>query len=118
MKGIYAPADACHLGASMLTPVVPLVAALPAFTAGAIGTMILAVMTRVSLCHIGRAITADGITSLICGMAGVAAVTLVAAAFPNAFTSPLLTISVLLWVASFLLFALRYGAMLLRPRIA
>jgi uncharacterized protein involved in response to NO len=45
-------------------------------------------------------------------------VTRVAAAFANPFSMPLLDISALLWVASFLLFAILYGPMLLAPRVA
>ena len=54
-------AGSALLGASMFTNLVPLSAAIHAMTAGAIGTMILAVMTRVSLGHTGRPLHADAI---------------------------------------------------------
>ena len=53
------------LGASMLSSAVPEAAAIHAFTAGAIGTMVLAVMTRVARGHTGRALEADRITIAI-----------------------------------------------------
>ena len=53
------------LGASMLSSAVPEAAAIHAFTAGAIGTMVLAVMTRVARGHTGRALEADRVTIAI-----------------------------------------------------
>ena len=49
------------LGLSMLVDTMPRIAALHVLTLGAMGTMILAVMTRTILGHTGRALTAgDG----------------------------------------------------------
>jgi uncharacterized protein involved in response to NO len=47
-----------------------------------------------------------------------AGVTRVAAAFASPSAMGLLAISAFLWVMSFVLFALRYGPMLVRPRVA
>jgi uncharacterized protein involved in response to NO len=105
------------LGASVLTTAVPEAAAVHAFTAGAIGTMVLAVMTRVSRGHTGRSLEADRTTTLIYAAVIVAGATRVAAAFAAASSMFLLEISALLWVASFLLFALAYGPMLVSPRV-
>jgi uncharacterized protein involved in response to NO len=106
------------LGLSMLAPAVPEAAAIHALTAGAIGTMILAVMTRVSRGHTGRPLEADRATRLIYVAITLAALTRVAAAFASPFSMPLLDLSAVLWVASFLLFAVLYGPMLLAPRVA
>jgi uncharacterized protein involved in response to NO len=108
---------AALLGASLLSNLMPEAAAIHAFTAGAIGTMVLAVMTRISRGHTGRPLHSDRATSLIYASITLAGVTRVAAALWSAFSMPLLGISALLWVASFLLFAAAYGPMLVSPRI-
>jgi len=107
---------AALLGASMLWSAVPLAAAIHALTAGAIGTMILGVMTRVSLGHSGRALTADGVTTGLYGAVLAAGIIRVAAAFSATLAMPLITISAGLWVVAFLVFALRYAPILILPR--
>ncbi len=104
------------LGGSIVTSAVPMPAAVHALTAGVIGTMILAVMPRVSLGHTGRAIEADGITSISFVCLVLATPLRVWAGFGVAFAAPLLQASALLWAAAFLLFSLRYAPVLLRPR--
>ena len=59
-----------------------------ALTAGAIGTMTLGMMTRVSRGHTGRELTADGITSLIYVAINLAAATRLAAAFDSDLAAP------------------------------
>ena len=108
---------AALLGRSMLSAAVPQAAAIHAFTAGAIGTMVLAVMTRVARGHTGRALEADRVTIAIYLMITVAAATRVVAAFAGASAMILLAASAILWVASFGLFAASYGPMLLSPRL-
>lgn len=105
------------LGASLLTNVVPEAAAIHAFTAGAMGTMVLAVMTRVSRGHTGRRLEAGRATELIYAAITGAGLTRVAAAFAHAASMILLDISAVLWVTSFLLFACIYGPMLVSPRL-
>ncbi|MEK7428818.1 MAG: NnrS family protein [Pseudomonadota bacterium] len=109
---------AAFLGASLLTNIVPEAAAIHAFTAGAIGTMVLAVMTRVARGHTGRALEADRVTTLIYAMITVAGLSRIAAAFAVSYAVPVLDLSALLWVMSFLLFAAIYGPMLVSPRIS
>ncbi len=110
-------AGAGLLGASMLGTAVPLAAAVHAFTAGAIGTLVLAVMTRVSLGHTGRSLQADRVTALTYIGISFAAAGRVLASIASSEFLPLIVISAALWVASFALFAVRYGPMLLAPRI-
>jgi uncharacterized protein involved in response to NO len=104
------------LGASMLDDHVPQSAAVHALTAGAIGTMILAVMTRATRGHTGRDLSADRGTRLIYLLVSLAAITRVVAAFGIAWILPLLIASACFWVAAFGGFLLRYGPMLLGPR--
>ena len=107
---------ALMLGASVLTVVVPEAAAIHAFTAGAIGTMVIAIMMRVSRGHTGRPLEADVTTMLIEAAVVLAGATRVTAAFADASAMILLQISALLWIAGFLVFALTYGPMLVLPR--
>lgn len=107
---------AALLGGSLLTPIVPETAAVHAFTAGTIGTMVLAVMTRVARGHTGRALEADHITAAIYMTVSAAAVTRVLAAFEGG-SVRLLDLSGVLWIASFGLFAFSYGRMLINPRL-
>src|SRR5450759_493486 len=72
---------AALLGAALLGVDVPLSAAIHALTAGAIGTMILAVMTRATRGHVGRELSADRVTVLIYVLVTLAAIMRVAAAF-------------------------------------
>jgi uncharacterized protein involved in response to NO len=95
---------------------VPLPAAIHALTAGAMGTMILAVMTRASRGHSGQALTADGATIAIYGFVTLAALSRVIAAFIAPGPGPLLYASGGLWIAAFALFAIAYGPMLLFSR--
>lgn len=104
------------LGASVLLPLaVPASAALHALTAGAIGTMTLAVMTRASLGHTGRDIVADGWTSALYLAVTAGAALRVAAPFADRFYMDLLIGGGGLWSLAFALFALRYGPILCRP---
>jgi uncharacterized protein involved in response to NO len=109
---------AALLGLSMLDADVPQSAAIHALTAGAIGTMILAVMTRATRGHTGRDLSADRVTRLIYLLVSLAAITRVVAAFGTAWTMPLLIISACFWIAAFGGFVLSYGPMLIGPRSA
>jgi uncharacterized protein involved in response to NO len=89
---------------------VPSVAGLHALTAGAIGTMTLAVMTRATLGHTGRPLTADRAAVVIYGCVTLGAVFRVIA--PLVPSLPMLALSALLGAAAFLLFAAVYGPLL------
>jgi uncharacterized protein involved in response to NO len=107
---------AALLGAALLGADVPLSAAIHALTAGAIGTMILAVMTRATRGHTGRDLSADLVTVLIYCLVTLAAITRIVAAFGSTWTMPLLIMSAGLWIAAFAGFVLGYGPMLILPR--
>lgn len=61
----WVPVGLFLLGLSVAGAAVPATAAIHAFTAGAIATMILAVMTRASLGHTGRDLRANAATSAV-----------------------------------------------------
>jgi uncharacterized protein involved in response to NO len=106
------------LGASRLEPTIPLTAGVHALTAGAVGVMTLAVMTRATRGHTGRALAADGATTTIYALVNLAALTRVAAPFAGGLQPDLLTVSATLWALAFGGFAAAYAPMLTRPRPA
>jgi uncharacterized protein involved in response to NO len=106
------------LAASILAPAhVPGSAAIHALTAGAAGTMTLAVMTRATLGHTGRAINADLWTTAIYVAVTIGALLRVASPFAGDLQSYVLAGGGAFWSLAFLIFALRYGPFLLRPRL-
>lgn len=105
------------VAASILTPhVITTGGALHAWTAGAIGTMTLAVMTRASLGHTGRATVASHATQAIYVLVIAAAIFRLVAAFGIAYM-PMLQLSAAAWGLAFGGFAFYYGRMLVRPRV-
>ena len=106
---------AALLGLTVLDSDVPQSAAIHALTAGGIGTMILAVMTRATRGHSGRTLSADRGTIAIYLLVNIAAIIRVVAAIGEAWTMPLLVASAILWIGAFILFVSLYGSMLLLP---
>ncbi|MBO9400165.1 NnrS family protein [Shimia sp. R9_3] len=106
------PLGALALGASILGAGAGQAAAQHIWMAGAIGAMTLAVMTRATLGHTGRALKADGPTlAIYLSLFGS-----VVARWLAGEVSVFLEISAVLWVAAFGGFALCYGAALVRPK--
>jgi uncharacterized protein involved in response to NO len=101
------------LGLSVLDAGVPASAAIHALTAGAIGTMILAVMPRVTLGHTGRDLTANRATVVVFVLINAAATARVAASWNIGDMTVLLAVSAGCWIAAFGLFEIVYGPMLL-----
>jgi uncharacterized protein involved in response to NO len=113
----FLPAGFVLVGAAVLLPLdVPVSAGIHAWTVGAIGVMTLAMMTRVSLGHTGRTLSAGFPTCVIyvCGVAA-ALVRIWAAVEPDRTTALLLSAGGA-WVIAFLLFVFEYGPLLVRPR--
>lgn len=91
-------------------------ASLHALTAGAIGTMTVAVMSRAILGHSGRQLSAGiGTTAIYTMIAGGALLRISAGFIPIDFVL-LMAVSGGLWSAGFLLFVLIYGPMCLQRR--
>jgi uncharacterized protein involved in response to NO len=84
--------------------------------AGAIGLMTLAVMTRATLGHTGRALTAGGGTVAIYAALFLAVLARIAAGAWPEMTGVLHSLSGASWIAAFAGFSAIYGPMLLRPR--
>jgi uncharacterized protein involved in response to NO len=104
------------LGASQLWPAVPTSAALHALTIGAVGTMTLAVMTRATLGHTGRPLTAGPGTAAIYALVTLAALARIGAAVAGTAYLPLLGAASVCWIAAFGGFLVLYGPILLAPR--
>jgi uncharacterized protein involved in response to NO len=96
---------------------VPLSAGIHVWTVGAIGTMTLAMMTRVSLGHTGQKLAAGAVTQAIYVAILVAVLARIAAAFPTGSASGLLHLAGAAWIIAFWAFAVSYGPALSRPRL-
>jgi uncharacterized protein involved in response to NO len=96
----------------------PSIAAEHAFGAGAVATMIMAIMTRASLGHTGRAIVAPKTVVLAYGLLTLAAFLRVfgAGLSPTHYTE-LLQAAASAWVGAFGLFVAVYAPILMTPRI-
>lgn len=97
---------------------IPPVLAWHAFTAGAIGTLTLGMMSRVALGHTGRTLEPTGVMALAFGLIGLAALTrvLVPIAAPQHYLL-WITLSGSLWALAFAAFVAVYAPLLVRPRI-
>lgn len=88
--------------------------ALHALTAGAVGLLTVAVMTRASLGQSGRNLHANFGTTLIYALVWLGAMLRVAASFVDMDYGLTVSIAGGLWCAGFLLFVLLYGPVLFR----
>ncbi|MGE5537109.1 MAG: NnrS family protein [Gemmatimonas sp.] len=104
------------LGVDIATSLLPATSALHAVTAGAVGTMTLAVMTRATLGHTGAALTAGAGTTAIYLLVTIAALLRVGAPLAGAGYGLAVTVAGVCWTGAFALYAALYGPRLLRPR--
>jgi len=111
----FVPVGFALLGASILCPsVIPSTVGIHAWTAGAIGLMTLAVMTRASLGHTGQPLAAGAGTQAIYLLALCAVTLRMIAGFDGSMM--LLELASAAWVAAFGGFVLLYGPTLSRQR--
>jgi uncharacterized protein involved in response to NO len=105
------------MGSAMIRPdlVTPSLA-LHVLTAGAVGQLTMAVMTRASLGHCGRVLEAGFGTVAIYALIFLGAAMRVAGPFTALDYSLVITVSGALWISGFLLFLVLYGPMLFTPR--
>jgi len=113
----WLPLGLLLLAASALLPAWPQSAALHALTAGAMGTMILAVTTRATLGHTARELHAGPATTAAYLLVIAGALLRLATPLMPAVTMPAVGASATLWAGGYLVFAVVYGPMLLRPRL-
>jgi uncharacterized protein involved in response to NO len=100
------------LGANGIVPFLPPSAALHALTVGAVGTMTLAVMTRATLGHSGRALVAGRATTLAYLLVSVAALLRLTAPLAGEAYLALTLAAGAAWCAAFLVFVWTYGGLL------
>jgi uncharacterized protein involved in response to NO len=112
----FVPLGFLLIGASAFFNDVPPSAGIHAWSAGAIGLMTLAVMTRASLGHTGQPLQAGRATQAIYAAVLVSALARIAAAFIGSLE--LLELAGLAWIAGFALFALVYGPLLVARKPA
>jgi uncharacterized protein involved in response to NO len=103
---------ASHLGTS-----IPQTAAVHALTAGAMATMILAVMTRASLGHTGRELRASGATTLSYGLVTIGALLRVASALGWVDYRLGMYVGGGAWIGAFLMFLVAYAPVLFGGRL-
>jgi len=113
----WVPIGLALLGASQIGAAIPRSAAIHALTAGAMTTMILAVMTRASLGHTGRDLKANGATVAIYGLITVGALLRVTAPLQLLDYRPAIEVAGLAWGGALLLFLIAYAPVLWRPRL-
>jgi uncharacterized protein involved in response to NO len=113
----WVPAGLLLLGASIIGTWIPRSAAIHALTAGAMATMVLAVMTRAILGHTGRALAAGPLTIFLYLLVTAGAALRVAAPLGLFGYAIAMEMAGLLWAAAFLLFLAAYGPILFQPRL-
>jgi uncharacterized protein involved in response to NO len=113
----WVPVGLLLLGAAMVGTFIPRSAAIHALTAGAMATMILAVMTRAILGHTARELVAGPPTVLLYVLVTVGAVIRVAAPFGSFDHAIAMEAAGIAWAAAFVLFLAIYGPILFRPRL-
>lgn len=113
---VFVPIGFALLALAILAPsIVTPTGALHAWTAGAVGLMTLAVMTRASLGHTGQALIATRPIQAIYVAAVISALARIVAAF-HLWREPMLHLAATAWVAAFLGFVIVYGPLLTRRR--
>jgi uncharacterized protein involved in response to NO len=98
--------------------VLPTSAGIHAWTGGAIGSMTIAVMTRATLGHTGRALTASVGTQCLYAAVIAAALLRVCASVSSDHMQVLLAAAGICWTVAFLGFAVLYGRTLCSPRLS
>lgn len=108
----FVPIGFALLALAILSPsLVATTGALHGWTAGAIGLMTLAVMTRATLGHTGQALAATRPIQAIYLAAVISALARVAAAF-HLWREPMLHLAATAWIAAFLSFVIVFGPLL------
>jgi uncharacterized protein involved in response to NO len=113
----FVPLGFVLLGCAALG-LIPFSAGVHAWTAGAVGTMTLAVMTRASLGHTGRTLTATAGTQAIYAAVVAGALLRICSSIHPEWFGPLLLVSGAAWAAAFLGFAALYASPLCSARFS
>ena len=110
----FVPLGFVMIGLSAFIPVVPSTAGVHAWTAGAIGLMTIAVMTRATLGHTGGVLRAGVATQVIYALVLSSATLRIIAAFTR--STDLIEVAAVCWLLGFGLFTLVFGRLLIQRR--
>lgn len=110
---LWIPVGLALLALSQWWPSLPPSGALHALTAGAMGTMTLAVMSRATMGHTGRGLHAGPALTAAYGLVSLAAASRIASSVLDVAAEALLWIAALSWIAGFVIFLAVCGPMLL-----
>ena len=113
----WVPIGLALLAAVELGAPIPRSAAIHALTAGAMATMILAVMSRATLGHTGRELEAGTATKVAFVLVTIGAILRVTAPMGLLDYRVGMEVAAMAWIGAFLLFLAAYGPILLTPRI-
>jgi uncharacterized protein involved in response to NO len=113
----WVPLGLLLLGAGIVGAPIPRSAAIHALTAGAMATMILAMMSRAILGHTGRALVAGPATVAAYALVTLGAILRVAASLGLLDYGIGIDVAGLAWAGAFLVFLAVYGPILFRPRL-
>lgn len=113
----WVPAGLALLAAHLLGAPLPRSAAIHALTAGAMGTMILAVMTRATLGHTARELRANPQTVFLFALVTLGAALRVTAPLGAVDYTLGMEIAAIAWAGAFLIFLGAYGPILFGPRL-
>lgn len=114
---LWIPVGLALLAAVNFGAALPRSAAVHALTAGAMATMILAVMSRATLGHTGRELRASPLTQVAYVLVTAGAILRVSAPLGLLDYRLGMEVAGSAWTAAFLLFLAAYGPMLMKPRI-
>ena len=114
---LWVPIGIALLVAAKVAAIVPWSAGIHALTAGAMGMMILAVTTRVSLGHTGRRLQARRGAVIAYVLVTVGAICRVGAAWIPELGARGLILSGMLWATAYAVFFVTYARILLSPRV-
>lgn len=109
----FVPLGFLLLGAAVFTNLPP-TAGIHAWTAGAIGLMTLAVMTRATLGHTGRPLRASPTTEIMYALVLLSALLRISAALAG--SPALVDYAGLAWIGGFMLFVVTFGPLLIARR--
>ncbi len=104
LGGLWLAAGLALLSASAVSEAIPGVTAVHALTAGAMGTMTLAVMSRATLGHSGRPLRAGAGLTLAYVLVSAAAGLRITASLWDGLFLPLVWVAATAWIAAFLLY--------------
>jgi uncharacterized protein involved in response to NO len=114
----WLPVGYALMACAALGWVFPPTAALHALTMGAMGSMVLAMITRVPLGHTGRPLRASPLTAIVYAVLTIAVTIRVLSPLAGAAYQAMIDASAAGWMLAFAIFSIQYWPILTRPRVS